>query len=89
MRWGVPWFLLVFAITTLLLQGQGAIYGLALWAQLVFYGLAVSGWLSARLREYAPVRIIFYFVQTNLAIAQATLMFLAGKRMTVWAPSQR
>jgi hypothetical protein len=89
MRWGVPWFLLVFAITTLLLQGQGAIYALALGVQLVFYGLAVAGWLSARMREYAPVRIIFYFVQTNLAIAQATLAFLAGKRMTVWSPSQR
>jgi hypothetical protein len=32
---------------------------------------------------------VFYFVQTNLALAQATLQFLSGKRMTVWTPSRR
>ncbi|MBT8439773.1 MAG: glycosyltransferase [Gammaproteobacteria bacterium] len=89
MRWGVPWFMLLFAIATLMLQGQGLVYSLALWAQVAFYGLALAGWLSVRMRNNALVRIIFFFVQTNLAIAQATLAFLTGKRMTVWAPSRR
>ena len=89
MRWGVPWFMLVFAIATLMLQGQGVIYTLALVAQLVFYGIALAGWLSAWMRNNAVVKIVFFFVQTNLALAQASLMFLLGKRMTVWTPSQR
>ncbi|MDT8452097.1 MAG: glycosyltransferase [Gammaproteobacteria bacterium] len=89
MRWGVPWFMLALAIITILQQGQGLIYFLALIAQLAFYSLALAGWLSLFIRENMIVRIIFFFVQTNLALAQATLMFLTGRRMTVWTPSQR
>lgn len=89
MRWAVPWFMLVFAILTLLLQSRGGIYQAALIAQLVFYTIALLGWLSARARKYSVVRVIFFFVQTNLALAKAVFSFLLGKRMTVWTPSQR
>jgi glycosyltransferase involved in cell wall biosynthesis len=89
MRWGVPWFMAVFLLLSILLQGQGFIYSLALYAQLAFYAVAISGWLFDGLREKTLVKIIFFFVQTNLALAQATVSFLLGKRMTVWAPSKR
>ena len=52
-------------------------------------GIALLGWISTRARENAVVRIIFFFVQTNLALAQAVWSFLVGKRMTVWTPSRR
>ena len=89
MRWGVPWFMAVFLLLTLLLQGHGLIYTLALIAQCLFYGLAIMGWLSEALRNNTLIKIIFFFVQTNLALAQATVSFLLGKRMTVWTPSKR
>ena len=89
MRWGVPWFMLVFAVSTLMLQEQGVIYTLALIAQLAFYALALAGLLSLNLRENTVIKIVFFFVQTNLALAQAALSFLSGKRMSVWTPSQR
>ncbi len=89
MRWGVPWFMLMFAVSTLLLQGQGNIYRLALIAQLIFYAIALLGWISAKSRENAIVRLVFFFVQTNLALAQAVMSFILGKRMTVWTPSRR
>ena len=89
MRWGVPWFLLSFGIFTLLLQGEGGIFRLALMAQLVFYGLAMVGWLSRRLRKNIFIKIIYFFVNTNIALATASLLFLAGKRITVWSPSKR
>lgn len=89
MRWGVPWFFAGFLILTLLLQGQGMIYTLALLAQAGFYGLAVAGWLSTSMRRNTLIKIIFFFVQTNLALAHATISFLLGKRMTVWSPSKR
>jgi glycosyltransferase involved in cell wall biosynthesis len=89
LRWGVPWFMLCLAFTTLALQGQGLIFLSALVVQLVFYGVAILGWVSSATRENPIVRIVFFFVQTNLALAQATLSYLSGKRMTVWAPSQR
>ena len=89
MRWGVPWFMAVFLLLTFILQGQGMIYSLALIAQLIFYALALAGWLFTGLRENTLVKIIFFFVQTNLALAQATVSFILGKRMTVWTPSKR
>jgi glycosyltransferase involved in cell wall biosynthesis len=89
MRWGVPWFMLIFAVSTLLLQGQGYIYRLALIVQLTFYAIALLGWMSAKSRENALVRLVFFFVQTNLALAQAIMLFMLGKRMTVWTPSRR
>ncbi len=89
MRWGVPWFMVIFLLLTLMLQGQGIIYTLVLAAQLAFYALALGGWLFAGLRERTLVKIIFFFVQTNLALAQATVSFVLGKRMTVWTPSKR
>ena len=89
MRWGVPWFLLLFATLTLALAGEGLVYRVVFWLQAIFYGFAAIGWLSGDLRRNTAVRIIFFFVQTNLALAYALLSFLAGKRMTVWTPSQR
>ena len=89
MRWAVPWFMLVFAVLTIMLQQQGLIYTLALYAQIGFYALAILGWISTSMRENTVVRLVFFFVQTNLALASATLSFLSGKRMTVWTPSQR
>jgi len=89
MRWAVPWFMLIFALLTLLLQAQGAIYQIALFAQLAFYSFAILGWLSVRAREIPVVRLIYFFVQTNIALAQAVAAFLMGKRMTVWTPSRR
>ncbi len=89
MRWGVPWFMAVFLVLTLLLLDTGVVFQVALALQLVFYALAVAGWLSQRLREISIVRIVFFFVQTNLALAVAAVQFVAGKRMTVWEPSIR
>jgi glycosyltransferase involved in cell wall biosynthesis len=89
MRWGVPWFMVIFLLLTLMLQGQGLVYTIALLAQIVFYGLAIAGWLSNSLRKNTLIKIIFFFVQTNLSLAHATVSFLLGKRMTVWTPSRR
>jgi glycosyltransferase involved in cell wall biosynthesis len=89
MRWGVPWFMAAFLAMTLYLQGKGLIFTFALIAQFIFYGLAVIGRISEIMRKNVLIRLIFFFVQTNLALAQATVSFLLGKRMTVWTPSQR
>ena len=89
MRWAVPWFMLTFALTTLFLYGHGVVYFLALLAQIIFYGIALAGWISDSMRRYAIVRIVFFFVQTNIALAQAAISFIFGKRITVWTPSKR
>lgn len=89
LRWAVPWFLALLAICTLLLAYRGGIYSLAMLCQLAFYGIVVFGYFSSSQRDKTVVKIPYFFVQVNVAIAHATLRFLRGERMTVWSPSKR
>ncbi|WP_336143078.1 MULTISPECIES: glycosyltransferase [unclassified Marinobacter] len=89
LRWAVPWFLVLLAICTLLLAYRGGIYSLAMLCQLAFYAIVVFGYFSSSHRDKTVVKIPYFFVQVNVAIAHATLRFLRGERMTVWSPSKR
>lgn len=89
MRWGVPWFMLGFLVATLALVDKHWVFGVALSAQALFYGVVMMGYLFSRLQSLSIVKIPFFFVQVNIAIAHATLQFLTGKRITVWEPSKR
>ena len=89
MRWAVPWFLIVLFAVSMVLAGSGWVYGLALVLQLAFYGVVLAAHFSPGLRAKGYIRIPYFFVQVNYAIAHATLKFLGGRRMTVWSPSQR
>ncbi len=89
MRWAVPWFLLILFVVSVMLAGSGWIYSLALLLQLAFYGVVLAAHFAPRLRAKSYIRIPYFFVQVNYAIAHATLQFLGGRRMTVWSPSQR
>jgi glycosyltransferase involved in cell wall biosynthesis len=89
MRWGVPWFMALILIINITLLGEGILYNVILIFQLIFYLLSLIGWLLPKTKKITAIRIIYFFIQTNLAIAYATISFLLGKRMTVWTPSKR
>src|SRR5690606_29759347 len=89
LRWGVPWFLLALFLVTLAVADEGAIYVLALLAQLAFYGVAIAAHVNDKVREQGVARIVYFFVQANVAIADACVRFWRGKRMTTWQPSAR
>ena len=89
MRWLVPVTLAVLLPLNVLLVEQGGVYVLALLGQLAFYGAALAAHLRPELRDIGPLRIVYFFVQVNVAIADALLQFLRGARMTVWQPSAR
>lgn len=89
MRWLVPWFLLLLLVVNLGLVGEGWFYTLCFIAQLAFYGVALSAHYDARVKAHGVARIIYFFVQVNVAIADATCRYLGGKRMTTWQPSTR
>lgn len=89
MRWAVPWCLGGLLLASLALADEHWIYGLALAAQLMFYGLAAVGAVLPGTRRLTAVRIPYYFVQVNLAMAAAFLDFLRGRRVVVWEPSKR
>lgn len=89
MRWAVPWLMLLSLIVNFAVLDDGRVYQLLMLAQLGFYGLTAAGLICAPCRWYAAVKVPFFFVQSNIAIAHATLAFLGGRRMTVWTPSKR
>ena len=89
MRWLEPWLLIALFIASIAANKLGGIYSLALTAQIAFYLAALVAHYHQPFRNLAPVKLIYFFVQVNIAIFDASCQFLAGKRMTVWQPSVR
>ena len=89
MRWLVPWFLLGAFVAALLLRNDASIYRFALWAQVVGYALVLTAHYVAQLRQIGLMRIAYYFIQANLALAHAAVLYLSGRRIVVWDPSVR
>jgi cellulose synthase/poly-beta-1,6-N-acetylglucosamine synthase-like glycosyltransferase len=89
MRWLTPWFLLSTFILNALTANNGFIYSLAFLLQLFFYGCALAAHFLPELRNIGPIKIIYFFVQVNIALLDASLKFSSGQRMTTWKPSAR
>lgn len=89
MRWLVPWFMLVTLISSILLWPLHEFYRVAVVMQVTTYVCIAAAYVLPWLRRNTLLRIAYYFVQVNIAIAHATVLFLAGRRMTIWEPSQR
>ena len=89
MRWAVPWLLLPVLLLNPFLLQKHWIYQVLFAGQLAFYGVAALAHFSEPLKRIGPVRIVYFFVQSNLAVAEACLRFATGKRMTTWQPSAR
>lgn len=89
MRWLVPWFLLGLVVSSWMLAGDGGFYALAFWLQVAAYVTVLLVHWIPKLRSIGPLRIGYYFVQVNLALATAAVQLAAGKRVVVWNPSAR
>jgi glycosyltransferase involved in cell wall biosynthesis len=89
MRWMVPWFLLLLLLNNLILIQQHWTFLIFFIGQLIFYGLAILGFVSTRWRKNSLVKLCFFFVQVNSAILQASIQYIMGKRITKWEPSKR
>jgi hypothetical protein len=89
MRWLVPWFLLGVLACSWVLSFQHPGFKWFLWMQIAGYAVVLlAHWLPA-LRGLAPLRIAYYFIQVNVALAVAALQFATGKRVVTWKPSAR
>lgn len=89
MRWAVPWLMLAVIPVSLALVDDGLVYQLAVAAQAAFYALGISAHFAVRLRQIGAVRIGYFFLQVNLALAHSLVKFVSGQRMHVWTPSVR
>jgi glycosyltransferase involved in cell wall biosynthesis len=89
LRWAVPWFLLLLLLSTVALAPGSAPFSSFLALQLAGYALVIAAWRLPGLRRIALIRIGYYFVLVNLAMADALLRFLRGERIVTWNPSRR
>lgn len=89
MRWLAPWFGLILFCLSVVLAKANAVYLIALVGQLMLLAaVGVAYWMPS-LRDRTLLKIPFFFVQANAAVAHAGVSFLSGRRMTVWTPSKR
>lgn len=89
LRWLVPVFLFTALLTNVVLSSNSASYFIIMSIHLGFYIIAIRGWLAKSPPSGALFKIPLYFVTVNMAIVVAWWRFLRGKRMVMWAPSER
>ena len=88
LRYFVPIFLFAMFGSSTVLALNSRFYAAALAAQLLFYALAIGGWILelagvGRLRMLALPQ---YFVLANVAAVIACYKFLSGERYSRWEP---
>jgi biofilm PGA synthesis N-glycosyltransferase PgaC len=86
----VPFAMIAALVTSPLLWKAGMVYQIALSGQLLFYSLAVAGFLflSKGIRLRVPY-VCFYFVFANLALVLAWARWLRGGRYHTWRRTER
>lgn len=89
MRWLTPWFLLATFLTNALIADNSLFYFLTFGVQLAFYGVAVVAHFLPNLQSISIIKLVYFFVQVNIALLDASIKFIAGQRMTTWKPSAR
>lgn len=91
LRWLLPWLLLAIAAGTIgLVVTRGSLIAQMLLAvQLGGYALAAVGWIEARFRSFAIVRLSTYFVIMNFALAIGCLRMLSGETEDIWKKTER
>lgn len=89
MRWLVPWLLLGTLLSSFALAHTHPFYRAALYLQLLAYGAVLCAHFFSGLRAIGVARIGYYFIQANIALAHAAILFVSGRRIVVWDPSVR
>jgi hypothetical protein len=57
--------------------------------QCVFYSTGLIGVVRSTLPAALALKIPFYFLSANVAIAVAWIRYVRGERFVVWQPSHR
>ena len=89
LRWLVPLFLFAALAANTVLSLASIGYFVFLLFHLAFYAIAIRGWLAKSPPSHVALKIPMYFVAVNTAILVAWWRYIRGKRMVMWAPSER
>ena len=88
LRWWVPAFLFA-ALAPAFAAREHVGMAMAFGLQIVFYSLALSGWVSQTLRRWMPVYVPYYFCAVNMAAAIGLWRYLLGRQSVTWQKVQR
>ncbi len=87
LRYSVPLFLILIFLSSLILAFSSGIFEVFAALQILFYLIALTGWLLERGGKSIGVFAIpLYFTLTNLASLVAFYKFLSGERYAHWEP---
>lgn len=89
LRWLVPIFLFASLAANAALSLNSLGWSLLLLFHLAFYGIAVGAWLCRTPPSKTLIKVPMYFVMVNMAIIVAWWRYIRGKRMIMWAPTER
>lgn len=86
----LPFFLILVFLTNLVLAPTAPAYRLLFGGQLLFYLLALAGFLlrHGRLGRWKLLSVPYYFTLVNLAALLGILSILKGERRARWEPRQ-
>ncbi len=87
LRYAVPFVMLALFISNGILAGSHIVFSMTFALQVLFYAMALAGWLLERIAVRLTILVIpLYFVLANLASAIAFYKFLRGETYTRWEP---
>jgi cellulose synthase/poly-beta-1,6-N-acetylglucosamine synthase-like glycosyltransferase len=87
LRYAVPFILMALLAATAVLAGQSVFFTALFALQMMFYAMALIGWLLERAGKRLSLTVIpLYFVLANLASIIAFYKFLRGERYSTWEP---
>jgi glycosyltransferase involved in cell wall biosynthesis len=89
LRWLVPFFLIIFFVTNVVLAWSSLFLFMVLIFHCGFYMFAIIGWFRPSLRRKIYVKIPFYFSIVNYSILIAWALFIKGERIVKWQPTTR
>lgn len=93
LRWTIVPFLMLLLIplnVAIVHIYEGAVYQLLLAGQVAFYGMAMFGWLLEA--QQIKVKIFFipyYFCMMNYAVIRGIFRYLSGRQSAVWDKAKR
>jgi biofilm PGA synthesis N-glycosyltransferase PgaC len=83
LRWFGWMYMTAVLVASIVLYDTGMAYRVLVWAQGLFYGLAILAWAAGR-RRGRLVTVPFYFCMINLAALAGLVRFFCGERVATW-----
>ena len=90
LRWIVPIMLIILMITNLILINSHQVYSVFFIVQLIFYSLALIGFLFSMVKINIPIAgLVYYYMVTNIALLMGLIKFLFKKHSYIWDSTPR